>query len=271
MNKHKVLIIQNTTNSSQDLVNSLNRFGYELMLLNYKETRIKQKIEKFSPDILLINTQNSSIQEYLFWSKQLINEERPCIVCIEENSLQLFHYFKSIDTCGFFVRPSSYINLHLLIMNSIEKFNHSKLQEEHLCNLQNNHENLKKLLFGKEIVKNKKIYLEENLYFNTKSCETYFQNKRLCLTKKENLFIQLLVSNIGQPVNFEQVIECIWGKDKAIENSVRTLVWRLRSKLYYDIIKTVSGVGYYLERYETIQNKKVSTVKAPYNNIRNSA
>ena len=92
------------------------------------------------------------------------------------------------------------------------------------------------------------------------------------MTRKENRFIQLLVSNIGHTVNFEQAIDYIWGQTKVSENNVRTLVWRLRSKLQSDIIKTVSGVGYYVEEtYIPFQNKSKETVLIYNKQLKDSA
>jgi DNA-binding response OmpR family regulator len=39
----------------------------------------------------------------------------------------------------------------------------------------------------------------------------------------------------------------VWEENGATENSVRTLVWRLRNKLPTAIISNASGVGYYIE------------------------
>ena len=73
------------------------------------------------------------------------------------------------------------------------------------------------------------------------------------MTKKENLLISLLVANLGLPVTFDQAITYIWGDDTSNEHSVRTLVWRLRNKLQTDIIKNVSGIGYYIEDNLSLQ------------------
>ncbi len=78
-------------------------------------------------------------------------------------------------------------------------------------------------------------------------CETFYKEKKIKLTKKENAFLRLLVAQLGIVVSFEQAVNYVWDGNKATENSVRTLVWRLRNKLETDIIKNASGIGYYIE------------------------
>jgi DNA-binding response OmpR family regulator len=56
-----------------------------------------------------------------------------------------------------------------------------------------------------------------------------------------------MVAQLGSVVDFAQAIDYVWTQEGATCNSVRTLVWRLRSKLPTDVIKNASGVGYYLE------------------------
>jgi len=88
----------------------------------------------------------------------------------------------------------------------------------------------------------------EHYHFNLKSKETFYKNEKVNLTKKESLFLKLLLLNIGHIVTFEQAIRSIWNQEESVtENNLRTLVWRLRNKLKTDLIKNNQGIGYYIE------------------------
>ncbi|WP_457748473.1 winged helix-turn-helix domain-containing protein [Sulfurimonas sp.] len=88
----------------------------------------------------------------------------------------------------------------------------------------------------------------EFYHFNLKSKEIFYKNEKVNLTKKESLFLKLLLLNRGHIVTFEQATSYIWNPEEAItENNLRTLVWRLRSKLQDDIIKNNQGIGYYID------------------------
>jgi len=67
------------------------------------------------------------------------------------------------------------------------------------------------------------------------------------LTKKEQLFIELLLQNAPQTVSYEKIEEVIYdGKDLNLD-ALRALVKRLRAKLDSAKIISVSQVGYKIE------------------------
>ncbi len=84
--------------------------------------------------------------------------------------------------------------------------------------------------------------------FNLKTKETFYQDEKLKLTRKESLFLKLLLLNMGHVVTFKQAMNYIWNKEEIItENNLRTLVWRLRNKLNSDLIRNNQGIGYYID------------------------
>ncbi len=84
--------------------------------------------------------------------------------------------------------------------------------------------------------------------FNLKTKETFYKGEKVKLTKKESLFLKILLLNMGHIVTFEQATNYIWNQEESItENNLRTLVWRLRGKLKTDLIKNNQGIGYYID------------------------
>ena len=65
-----------------------------------------------------------------------------------------------------------------------------------------------------------------------------FENNQLELTKKETIFIDILVSNLELGVSYETLIEVLYPNEESGINALRSLVKRLRKKLPADIIKT---------------------------------
>ncbi len=247
MNKYKVLIIENDENSASDIKLSLQNYGYQVMSINQHMAKVKNKLKNFLPDVVIVNNIFDDIRHAAKWAKYIIKAEFPCIICTNSIDPNLLKDICCMELCGFLIKPFNVLSLHAMIQMRLRKFDKEKNSEESFIHIKNENRNLRQLLFGKEIVENPIVGFGKELYFHSSTCETFYQNKRLALTKKENLFIQLLLSNIGHTINFEQIIKYIWGKTNVSENNVRTLVWRMRSKLQSDIIKTVSGVGYYIE------------------------
>lgn len=67
------------------------------------------------------------------------------------------------------------------------------------------------------------------------------------LTKLEFLLLRELAEHAGQPLRKEDLLASIWGLEfDPGSNVVDVCVRRLRSKLGFDLIKTVRGAGYQL-------------------------
>jgi DNA-binding response OmpR family regulator len=72
-------------------------------------------------------------------------------------------------------------------------------------------------------------------------------NGPIALTRLEFLLLKELMEHAGQSVGKEQLLASIWGYDfDPGSNVVDVCVRRLRSKLGFELIKTVRGAGYQL-------------------------
>ncbi|MDD2358134.1 MAG: winged helix-turn-helix domain-containing protein [Thiovulaceae bacterium] len=272
MNKYKILIIENDEDNRSEIKLSLQNYGYQVMSINQNMSKVKNKLKNFLPDIVIIDNIVDDIRHAAKWAKYIIKAEFPCIICTDIIDTSILRDICCMELCAFFVKPFNVLSLHIMIQMTLHKFDKEKNSDENFIHIKNENRNLRQLLFGKEIVENPIVGFGKDLYFHSSTCETFYQNKRLSLTKKENLLIQLLISNMGHTINFEQIIKYVWGKTKVSENNVRTLVWRMRSKLQSDIIKTVSGVGYYIEGTLTpLQNNVNDTILSYNQKLRDSA
>ena len=76
-------------------------------------------------------------------------------------------------------------------------------------------------------------------------------NEIIHLTWKESRLFELLINNYGSVVTKERIMEKVWGfnSDAEIAN-VDLYIHYLRKKLNDSSIKTVRGVGYYLQEAE---------------------
>ncbi len=67
------------------------------------------------------------------------------------------------------------------------------------------------------------------------------------LTRLEFLLLRELAGHVGQPVPKSKLLATVWGYEfDPGSNVVDVCVQRLRSKLGFDLIKTVRGEGYQL-------------------------
>jgi DNA-binding response OmpR family regulator len=90
------------------------------------------------------------------------------------------------------------------------------------------------------------IFITNDLKYDLSLKALFHDDVKVELTKKESIFIHLLLMNINQSVTYEHIIEAVYPNEESDINALRSLVKRLRKKLPDDIIKTDSVGGYAL-------------------------
>ena len=91
------------------------------------------------------------------------------------------------------------------------------------------------------------VKINEDYKFDLKKLKLFYKNREVELTQKEQLFLEILVKNIGQTVDNETIKDYLW-EGEVCNNTVRTQVKKLRSKLNDNFIKNVRGSGYKIEK-----------------------
>ena len=66
----------------------------------------------------------------------------------------------------------------------------------------------------------------------------------IALTKKELLFISILVKNLGVFVLHEDIKKHVWTNKNVTDAAIRTFIKRIREKTGKEFIKNVPGLGY---------------------------
>jgi DNA-binding response OmpR family regulator len=100
---------------------------------------------------------------------------------------------------------------------------------------------------NKEWVGNATICVN-GLTLNPLKCEVQKDHHRIQLSVKETSLLELLMRNRGQVVTKDCIFERVWGYGSEIEfGNIDLYVHYLRKKLGANSIKTVRGIGYYLQ------------------------
>jgi len=93
-------------------------------------------------------------------------------------------------------------------------------------------------------IQNTQIQYDVNSYFDNEASTIEFDNKKVKLTKKERLLLNLLLSKPNQIITYEQIEYSVWEGSSVSHESIRSLVRRLRKALVYEYIKTIIDGGY---------------------------
>lgn len=78
--------------------------------------------------------------------------------------------------------------------------------------------------------------------------EVIYNGKQVILSHHEFVVLQYLLENIGRVVSRSKIEEVLYGWDGVESNSLEVFIHHLRKKFSSQLIKTVRGVGYIIEK-----------------------
>ncbi|MDH5465391.1 MAG: response regulator, partial [Thiovulaceae bacterium] len=84
--------------------------------------------------------------------------------------------------------------------------------------------------------------------FDVVKGELFLHNDRIHITKQEQVLLQLLSERLGVVVPFSLLNEKVWEGKEVSENTRRNLIYKTNKKFPGKMIKSQSGLGYYLEK-----------------------
>lgn len=248
MNKYNITIVEDDEITALNLKLSLQKHGYTVFDTCDNATTAKNKIAIRIPDILIIDISLQESNDGIELAKTIKKKYNiPFIYLTSYSDDYIISQAKKTEPYGYIVKPFDPSSLHATIQMALFKYELENERKENINLLKIDKVNLEKLLYSKRASDKPIVPFGEEYHLDISINETFYQGKKIKLTKKENAFLRLLVAQLGLVVSFDQAMNYVWEETGATENSVRTLVWRLRNKLETDIIKNASGIGYYIE------------------------
>jgi len=248
MQKYKIIIVEDDEITSLNLNMSLQKHGYSVVAVCDNITQAQNKISTHKPDVVIIDISLQESNDGINLAKSIKKQHNtPFIYLTSHSDDDIISQAKLTEPYGYILKPFDPASLHATIQMALFKFQMENERKEDMNSLKVDKLNLEKLLYSKRTSDKPIVPFGDEYHLDISICETFYQGKKIKLTKKENAFLRLLVAQLGLVVTFEQAMNYVWDENGATENSVRTLVWRLRNKLETDIIKNASGIGYYIE------------------------
>ncbi|NCO01563.1 MAG: response regulator transcription factor [Epsilonproteobacteria bacterium] len=248
MLKERVIIVEDDEITALNLKLSLEKHGYRVEAISTSVDDAKKSINKYKPEIMIIDISLQETNDGIELAKVIRKKHNiPFIFLTSYSDNEIIAQAKLTEPYGYIVKPFNPNSLHATIQMALFKYAAENERKNDITALKVDKLNLEKLLFSKRPSNKPIVPFGEEYHLDISICETFYKGKKIKLTKKENAFLRLLVAQLGIVVTFEQAMNYVWEENGTTENSVRTLVWRLRNKLETDIIKNASGIGYYIE------------------------
>jgi len=251
MNEKNILIVEDDEITALNLKISLQKQGYNVLGMCDNIIDAKNDINTLKPEVIIIDISLQDSVDGIELAREIRAVHNiPFIFLTSHTDDDIISQAKTTEPYGYIVKPFDPSSLHATIQMALFKYESEKTVQEEMTSLKVDKINLEKLLYSKKESHDPIIEFGDNFHLDVSICETFYKGSKIKLTKKENAFLRLLVAQMGVVVSFEQAMGYVWEENGATENSVRTLVWRLRNKLEVDIIKNASGLGYYIEDYK---------------------
>ncbi|MCF6309189.1 MAG: response regulator [Sulfurimonas sp.] len=249
MEQYRIIIVEDDEITALNLKLSLQKHRYHILAVCDNAALAREEIETHKPDIVIIDISLQESSDGIELAKTIRKHYGiPFIYLTSYSDDDIITQAKKTEPYGYIVKPFDPSSLHATIQMAIFKFDVENQRNEEINASRVDDQNLEKLLYSKRKSDEPIVAFGNGYHIDISKNEIFYDNEKIKLTKKEGAILRLLVAKLGQVISFDQAIEYVWKENGATENSIRTLVWRLRNKLPTDIIKNASGIGYYIEK-----------------------
>ena len=218
----KILIVEDETIVALEIKTVLNKLGYKVTscVTNYSDTMNSIKNQK--PDIILMDIHLEDSIDGIDTASEIIKKYNiPIIYLTAFSDDETIKRAIKTNPVGYLIKPFKREELKSTILLAKHKLSQTN-------ELKNN---------------DNYVDLGYNFFYDILNENLYYNNIPIKLGQKENNLLKFLIEAKGQLVSFREIENHIWP-DKAIsKSSLRTLIYRLRTKLEYKLIETVPSFG----------------------------
>jgi len=94
------------------------------------------------------------------------------------------------------------------------------------------------------------VKISENYSFNLCTMELFYNGELVDLNSQEKELLYLLIKNIGAAIKPEFIKDYVWEEKNVCDNTLRTKIKKLRTKLNENFIINIRNIGYKIEKYD---------------------
>lgn len=222
MEKTKILVVEDETLVAFDIESALEALGYDVIesATNYDEAI--NSVQIYSPDLIMMDINLVNSKDGIETARAIKQiKEIPIIYLTAFSDDITINRAIETNPVGYLLKPFRRDELKSMICLGLYK--------------------IKKEI--KEDTKNSFKSLGDGYYFDTQNENLYYENIPIKLSQNEKKLLTLLIEAKGNIVCFSDIEAYIWSDKTIGESTLRSLVFRLRSKLEYKFIETIQGFG----------------------------
>ena len=217
LNELNLLLLEDNIEFANNTIDTLNlHFKKVLHATNIKDALVL--FENSRVDVIISDIKVEDGNGLDFISKVRESDNQIPVIVLSAHKDEDF-LFKAIPLkiLSYELKPLSYDALNLVLQKIAKKFNPQD-----------------------------KVIIGKNLYYSYVTRELYENNIPIPLTKKEILFLELLLKNENTLVSIALIQRDVWEEKAMGEGALKNLIFRFRKKVKEDFLTTVTNVGYKL-------------------------
>ncbi len=222
MLKIKILVVEDETIVALDIRGGILKMGYEVTdtVTNYDDALNSIKIN--TPDFIImdINLENSKDGIDTAHDIQKI-ANIPIIYLSAFSDDDTINRAVETNPLGYLIKPFKREELKTTIRLGLYKISNQ------------NNMNFKSNCFK----------LGFDYYYDLAKEKLFYKSIPIRLSKNENQLLRILIDTKGGLVSFEDIEHAIWPDAPISDSTLRTLIYRLRTKLEYKLVETIPTFG----------------------------
>ena len=221
MNNVKILIIEDEAIVALDIKRIINNLGHDIVdIVSSFEDAIKS-VKKNSPQLIFSDINLGKEKDGIDIIEEIQKEKFIPVVYLtaysDEETIQ-----RAIRTnpLGYILKPFKKEDIKSTLLLSIYKLKTQTFD---------NNNSYEKLGF--------------DYFYDLENEILFFKSEPIKLSLKEKKLLTILVEAKGNIVSFKYLEYILWPDAPISDSTLRTLIYRLRTKLNYKIIDTISSIG----------------------------
>ena len=225
MSKIKILIVEDETLVAMDLKSTLTKMDFNVTDIVQSYEGVVRSIKKSEPDIIMMDICLGKKTDGIHIAKEIHKRKKiPILYLTAYSDDETMERAFDTDPIGYLIKPFKREDLKSTIQLGLYKIN-----KANLTNTNNN-----------------SVYIGFDYYFDLGESLLYYKDKHIKLGKKENTLLSMLIKAKGNILHFDELEHAVWAGQKPSSSALRTLVYRLKSKLGCQLIEATYSYGYKL-------------------------
>ena len=216
----KILLVEDESLVALELAETVKGFGYEVAGYATTSKMAKEYMQTGKIDLVLMDINLKEPIDGIDLYKSF-NQNIPVIYLTAYKDEETIAKAVSTDPLGYLVKPINNDELKAVLKLAVYKMENGTAGK-----LDNNF-----LPIGGEY------------FFDAYEEKLFYHDKFIPLSQNELKLLKLLIASKGQVVSFKTIEDEIWSSKVVSNSALRTLIYRLRSKLEYKLIENEFRYG----------------------------